>query len=86
MVDGGVPFMLDGLAVEEHEGAGQAKVGSEGVDDHGATDVCSLQGGEEGKREEGGKGRGRGEEGKREGGVKRVKRTAGACTMSCKYM
>ena len=45
MIDGGVSLVLDGFAVEEHEGTGQAEVGSESVDDHGATNVCSLQGG-----------------------------------------
>ena len=43
MVDARVTLVICGLAVVEHEGDAQAKLGTKGVDDHRAPYICSLK-------------------------------------------
>ena len=43
MVDRGVTGMVGGLPVVEHDGDGQTKVGTKGVDEHGASHIGRLQ-------------------------------------------
>ena len=43
MVDRFATLVICGLLVVEHEGDTQAKVGTKGVDEHGAPYICSLK-------------------------------------------
>ena len=43
VVDCRVAGMVGGLPVVEHEGDSQSKVGTKGVDDHGASHISRLQ-------------------------------------------
>ena len=43
VVDCGVAGMVGGLPAVEHDGDGQTKVGTKGVDEHGASHIGRLQ-------------------------------------------